>query len=86
MSEGAQDKIFVVVGLIDEQVANVHLEEISVSSMSGTNMDIEHTFSRLTSETLQGGYASAMTACTVPGVFCLSAFCYGGQPRLERSG
>jgi hypothetical protein len=79
MGKGTQDKVLVVVGVIDEQVTYVHLLEVAVSLMFGT-ICMGLAFSRLTSGALHGGYASAMIAPTVPGVFCLSAFCYSGQP------
>jgi hypothetical protein len=85
MGKGAQDKVLVVVGVIDEQSTHVHLLRITVSLMFGT-MCMKLTFSRLTSGALHDGYASAMIAPTVPGVFYLSAFCNGGQPRLKHTG
>jgi hypothetical protein len=84
MGKGAQDKVLVVVGVIDEQVTHVHLLKITVSLVFRT-IWMQLTFSRLTSGALHGGYASAMIVPTVPGVFCLSAFYNGGQPRLEHT-
>jgi len=75
MGEGAQDKVLVVVRVIEEQVTYVHLSIVSVSLTVETTY-IELTFSRLMNGTLQGGYASAMTAITVPAVLSLSAFCH----------
>ena len=74
MGKGAQDEVPVVVRVVEDQVTYVHLLEVTVSLMLKTKC-IELTFPRLTSGTLQGGYASAMTAITVPAVLSLSAFC-----------
>lgn len=75
VGKGAHDKVLVVVGNIEEQVTYVHLSKFTVSLMLET-IHVGLAFSRLTSGTLQGGYASAMTATTAPAVLSLSASCH----------